>query len=167
MANRVQSDTPKPPAREDKMYSQGRIDPYQSRKKLQDPTRCPTCSAVFLKGRWTWETVPDPVNEELCPACQRTKEGVAAGILTISGSFFQEHREEIENLIKNEEKLEMERHPLERVMSSKPEGDALRVETTGIHLARRIGDALNNSYQGELDLEYLDGQYKVRVDWQR
>jgi len=43
----------------------------------------------------------------------------------------------------------------------------LRVETTGVHLARRIGDALEDSYQGELELDYLKGQNKVRVSWQR
>ena len=52
-------------------------------------------------------------------------------------------------------------------MGMRYEDNKLRVETTGIHLARRIGDALNNAYQGKLDLEYLEGQRKVRVNWER
>jgi hypothetical protein len=149
------------------MYDQGRNDPYQSRKKLPDPTRCPNCKAVFLKGRWTWETAPDPVNEELCPACRRIHEHVPAGVLHLSGEFFNGHRAEIDNLIRNEESLEKERHPLERLMAVKESEDGLRVETTGLHLTRRIGDALHDAYQGELDIKYLEGQYKVRVDWKR
>lgn len=149
------------------MYSQGRIDPYKSRRKLPDPTRCPRCKAVFLKGRWTWETVADPVKEELCPACRRINDHVAAGVVELSGPFFEDHRDEIESLINNQEKLEKERHPLERLMAMKPDGDKLRVETTGIHLARRIGDALKDAYQGDLDIEYLKGQDKVRVNWKR
>lgn len=158
---------PSTPSRGDKMFSQGRIDSYERRKKLPDPTRCPSCSALYIKGRWTWEIADQPANEELCPACLRIKEGVPAGILTLSGKFFEEHREEVENLINNQEKLEKERHPLERLMAIKQEDGSLRVETTGIHLARRIGDALHDAYQGDLDLEYLDGQRKVRVNWSR
>lgn len=167
MANRVRLDTPKFPSREDKMYSQGREDPYQSRKKLPDPTRCPACGAVFIKGRWTWNSAPEGIKEELCPADKRIKDNVPAGIVTIKGAFFDAHREEIISLIHNREKLEKERHPLERLMAIKKSGNALRVETTGVHVARRIGDALEDAYQGKLDIEYLKGQDKVRVNWER
>lgn len=167
MANRVRLDTPKFPSREDKMYSQGRQDPYLSRKKLPDPTRCPVCGAVFTEGRWTWSTAEENAHEELCPADQRIKDKVAAGVVTISGAFFDSHREEIVSLIKNREKQEKERHPLERLMSIKPSGKGLRIETTGIHLARRLGDALEDAYQGKLEFNYLKGQEKVRVSWER
>jgi len=167
MANRVRLDTPKFPSREDKMYSQGRQDPYLSRKKLPDPTRCPVCGAVFTGGRWTWSTADENANEELCPADQRIKDKVAAGVVTINGAFFDSHRDEIVSLIKNQEKLEKGRHPLERLMSIKPSGKGLRVETTGIHLARRLGDALEGAYQGKLEFNYLKGQEKVRVSWER
>lgn len=166
MANNI-APTPKNPSRADKMYSQGRIDPYERKKKLPDPTRCPSCSALFTEGRWTWEIADQPASEELCPACLRIKEKVPAGVIQLSGPFFQEKRSEIENLITNQEKLEKERHPLERLMGMIDTEAGLRVETTGIHLARRIGDALNNAYQGKLELEYLDGQRKVRVNWER
>jgi hypothetical protein len=149
------------------MFSQGRIDPYERKKKLPDPTRCPSCGALFVGGRWTWEIADQPAHEELCPACQRIRDKVSAGVIRLSGPFFHEHRDEIENLINNQEKMEKERHPLERLMSMKYEDGSLRIETTGIHLARRIGDALNNAYQGKLDLEYLEGERKVRVNWER
>lgn len=166
MPNEVSLDTPQPPSR-GKMYSNGRIDPYESRKKLPDPTRCPECKAVFTKGRWTWEVVPDPVNDELCPACKRTKDRVAAGIVQISGAFFASRREEIENLIRNQERLEKERHPLERIMSMADSDEGLRIETTGHHMARRIGESLNNAFQGYLEVDYLKGQEKVRINWSR
>ena len=167
MANRVRLDTPKFPSREDKMYSQGRQDPYLSRKKLPDPTRCPVCGAVFTEGRWTWSIADENAHEELCPADQRIKDKVSAGVVTIKGAFFGSHREEIVSLIKNREKLEKERHPLERLMTIKASGTGLRVETTGIHLARRLGDALEDAYQGKLEFDYLKGQEKVRVSWER
>jgi hypothetical protein len=167
MINRVRLDTPKFPSREDKMYSQGRQDPYLSRKKLPDPTRCPVCGAVYTDGRWTWNKAEKVTHEELCPADKRIKEKVAAGVLNIQGPFFESHHDEILSLIKNQEKMEKERHPLERLMSIKGSGSKLRVETTGIHLARRLGDALEDAYQGTLDFDYLKGQEKVRVNWER
>ncbi len=167
MANRVRLDTPKFPSREDKMYSQGREDPYQSRKKLPDPTRCPVCGALYTKGRWTWNRNGGAVHEELCPADQRIKDKVPAGVVNISGAFFDAHRDEILNLLQNQEKLEKERHPLERLMAIKNAGKGVRVETTGLHLARRLGDALEGAYQGKLDIEYLKGQEKARISWER
>lgn len=90
-----------------------------------------------------------------------------AGVLQLKGEFFNEHRDEIENLIRNQEALEKERHPLERLMTLTRHGDGMRVETTGLRLARRVGDALHDAYQGELKIEYLKGQDKVRVNWKR
>jgi hypothetical protein len=149
------------------MYSGGRTDPYQPKKKLPDPTRCPSCGAVFAKGRWTWKSADDGANEELCPACKRIKDRVPAGVIQLKGEFFDEHRDEIENLIQNQERLEKERHPLERLMALRRNGDSMRVETTGLRLARRVGDALQDAYQGDLKIDYLKGQDKVRVNWER
>lgn len=92
---------------------------------------------------------------------------VPAGVIQLKGDFFDEHRDEIENLIRNQEALEKERHPLERLMALMPNEEGLRVETTGLRLARRVGDALHDAYQGNLDIEYLKGQDKVRVNWER
>lgn len=167
MANKVHADTRPYPSREDKMYSQGRQDPYVSRKKLPDPTVCPVCGAVFTKGRWTWNSAKAGAHEELCPADQRIKDRVSAGVVTIKGAFFEAHADEIISLIKNREKMEKERHPLERIMGMKRPAQSLRIETTGIHLARRLGDALEDAFQGELEFKYLNDEEKVRVDWER
>jgi hypothetical protein len=41
------------------------------------------------------------------------------------------------------------------------------VMTTGVHLARRIGEALARAYKGELSFQYLDGEQRIKVHWQR
>ena len=160
-------DTPGYPSRGDKLFGQGRIDPYESRKKLPDPTRCPQCRALYLKGRWTWEIPGEPVYEGLCPACRRINDRVAAGIINIRGDFYEAHRDEVIHLVENLERLEKERRPMERLMGITNTESNLRVETTGVHLAQRIGRALESAYQGDLELDFLKGQYKVRVNWQR
>jgi len=41
------------------------------------------------------------------------------------------------------------------------------VTTTGVHLARRIGEALSRSYKGEFSFQYGDGEKTLRVYWER
>jgi hypothetical protein len=57
--------------------------------------------------------------------------------------------------------------PLERIMTFAAEEEHFLVTTTGIHLARRIGEALKHACQGDLDLSYGDGEQSIRVTWRR
>jgi hypothetical protein len=56
---------------------------------------------------------------------------------------------------------------MERIMAISAKEDHTLVTTTGIHLARRIGEALKHSYQGELDFIYGDAEKSIRVSWSR
>ena len=47
------------------------------------------------------------------------------------------------------------------------EEDTITIRTTGIHLARRMGDALKRSYQGDYALRYESGDKAVRINWER
>lgn len=153
--------------RNDRLIKEKRHDTYQQKEKLPQPSVCTECRATLQDGRWTWKTAPPEAYLTTCPACQRIADRYPAGYLEIHGSFFREHLDEITNLIRNTEKLEKNEHPLERVMASQKEEGHTLVTTTGIHLPRRIGEALKHSYQGELDLTYGDGEQSIRVIWRR
>jgi hypothetical protein len=43
----------------------------------------------------------------------------------------------------------------------------VRVTTTGVHLARRIGDALESAYKGTLESHYNREEMLLRVAWRR
>ncbi len=103
----------------------------------------------------------------VCPACQRIADNYPARHLTIKGAFFAKHREEIFNLIRNMEKQEKGEHPMERIMAIVDEKDHTMLTTTGIHLARRIGEALSRAYQGDFDFTYGDGEKNIRATWSR
>lgn len=51
-------------------------------------------------------------------------------------------------------------------MAIASEGPSIVVDTTDIHLPRRIGKALHHAYQGDLDLHYDEGCF-IRVTWSR
>jgi len=142
-------------------------DAYKSTAKLAEPTQCPTCGAVYHKGRWQWLPTPDTVaHEEVCPACHRIHDKYPAGFVTLAGPFLAQHREEILRLVSNEEQRAKAEHPLKRIMAIDDQDDGLLITTTDIHLARRIGEALKNAYQGDLKYHYNAGESQFRLHWE-
>ena len=147
---------------------QGRVgDAYKVGRKYSEPTMCPECSAVFHEGRWTWGTPPNESKKQRCPACQRIRDKAPAGSLEIGGPFFEAHREEILNLARNEETLEKEEHPLNRIMGIEEKGKDLVITTTDVHLPSRIGKALQHSYQGGLAIHFGEEADFFRASWRR
>jgi NMD protein affecting ribosome stability and mRNA decay len=149
-----------------RIYDDKRIDPYRKSEKYKEPTQCPKCNALFINGRWTWNDTSEETNSALCPACRRIKDEYPAGIVTLSGSFLDEHRKEILHMIKNLEQTESQEHPLERIMGIEYENGSTIINTTGMHLARRFGNSLQQAYEGDLDISY-DAENFVRVSWHR
>ena len=87
--------------------------------------------------------------------------------MTLSGAFLGEHRTEVLGLARHQEELEKGEHPLHRIMSIDEQGEVIVINTTDIHLPRRIGEALHSAYEGELDFHYDEEAYLIRVSWKR
>lgn len=155
------------PVRRDRLIQEYEHDTYKSRGKLPEPTGCPKCGAVFHGGRWSWMAVPAKAHMELCPACHRIADQFPAGFVHLSGDFLSRHREEILHLLQHEGEREREQRPLERIMSTEERDGELLLTTTGIHLARHLGDALHRAYQGVLEFHYNADQNLLRVHWDR
>jgi len=144
-----------------------RHDPYQARRKYGEPTVCADCGAVYRRGRWQRGEAPADAKRELCPACDRIRDRMPAGLVTLDGPFFAAHRDEVLRLVEHEAERERDTHPLARIMEIVPEAERVVVKTTDIHLPQRIGAALKSAYQGELAVAYGKDEYSVRVDWRR
>lgn len=142
-------------------------DPYHSKQKLHEPSVCSECGAVFHKGRWSWDEPTPGAHEVLCPADQRIRDRVPAGILTLSGEFLAQHKDEIMNLIRNKAEQEGKEHPLKRIMDMEEQEGELVITFTDAHLPRGIGEALHRAYEGELDYEYTKEDIMLRVSWHR
>lgn len=155
------------PVRHDRLLQEERHDAYKLRGKLAEPTACPACGAVFQDGHWQWLPRPEGAAEEQCPACHRIADDFPAGFVHMTGEFLAAHREELTQLIHHEAAAEAEAHPLERLISATAEDDGLLVTTTGIHLARRLGEALHRAYKGNLEYHYNEDEMLLRVSWQR
>ena len=142
-------------------------DPYLIKAKLNEPSVCPDCHAVYHKGRWQWGDAQSDAALSQCPACKRMAEQLPAGYITIQGPFSQAHREELLNLIRHFAEREKMEHPLKRIMHIDAPPDRLFITTTDIHLARGIGEALQKAFKGELEYHYNEGEYLLRLSWTR
>ena len=141
------------------------LDPYQVRHKPPEPAACPRCSAIYHHGRWQWGERPAEARDALCPACRRVAENFPAGVVTLHGDFAGRRKEEIISLARNIEAAEKQEHPLNRIAGIAENAGALVINTTDIHLPRRIGEAVRRAFHGELELDFDEAGYFVRVDW--
>ena len=149
-------------------------DPYVMEEGLPEPTVCTVCHAIYRNKRWylkEQEYVEVRESEEshktVCPACRKMKELYPEGVVTLKGNYLWKHEEEIINILRSTENNAMGKNPLERIMSIKPEGDEMVIETTEEKLAEHIGRALHRAHQGELKIDWSDNHSLCRVTWER
>ena len=155
--------------RQDKLIKEKVHDTYMKSGKPNEPTQCSQCKAVFADGRWQWpQKEVSPLSEELCPACQRIRDKIPAGLLTLRGDFFTAHRREIINLVHNKVDSQQAEHPLKRLMAIEEQADgSTLLSFTDTHLPRGVGQAIAAAYGGELDIQYTEEAGIVRVYWNR
>jgi NMD protein affecting ribosome stability and mRNA decay len=153
----------------------GRVeDPYRL-EEGQEAAICHQCHALYQGKRWFFDEKlyqrlagTSKVREVLCPTCRKIKDHYPEGILTLSGEFFQEHKEEIVTLLKNEAARVGNRNVMDRVIQMMEEGkDKLVVETTTEKLAQHLGRAVYKAYKGDLNFRWSEMNRFVRVYWSR
>ena len=120
---------------------------------------------VYHNGRWQWAPRPEQGQEAFCSSCRRINDKSPAGIVTFHGKFGRQQTEEIVHLARRQEEAEKGEHPLNRIISVDEEAQGIVIQTTDIHLPRRIGEAAKSAFHGTLDEHFDEGGYFVRVDW--
>ena len=137
--------------------------------KHPEPARCPECRASYRSGRWTWQSAPADAHELVCPACERIRTDYPAGVVHLAGGFVAAHRDELVGLVRNIEERERAEHPLKRIMAVADEEGGLAVTVTDAKLARSIGRALEQAYEGKLEEPPTtsDPDPLLRVRWTR
>ncbi|WP_183348499.1 BCAM0308 family protein [Geomonas paludis] len=145
------------------------VEPYLPKRGLPEGTVCKGCGIVYHNKRWQIEgaSAAAPKGEILCPACQRIVGEDPAGVVTLSGSYLAQHREEILNTVKQQETKHREKNPLGRIMEIKEENGGIVITTTEDKLAQKIGRELYKSQRGELHYKWSHDQRMVRVEWSR
>ena len=142
-------------------------DAYRDRLHWPEPTVCPDCRATYLAGRWQWHSAPDGAQLHRCPACRRTHDHLPAGEVHLEGEYFVAHRQEVMALIQARADHARREHPLQRIMATRPTPQGMVIETTDMHLAHGLGEAVHHAHAGELTAAHAAGQQLLRVHWVR
>lgn len=150
-------------------------DPYLPRGASQKTSVCEGCHSVYKNKRWYHDprlyaaaiTIPDTATM-VCPACLKIRDNFPGGIVTLKGDYVLAHKQDILNLIKNEEERARGFNPLERVMSVKENGyGSIVISTTNEKLAQRLGRSIKKAFHGEVAYHWSHDNKLVRVDWVR
>ncbi|MDN3513664.1 MAG: BCAM0308 family protein [Candidatus Brocadia sp.] len=163
-----------PSRKRDKIYAEN--DPYlpSKGKGLAGVVICKDCTAVYHNKKWFLDAKLyegkkrlKNINWVICPACKKTKENVPSGVVTLKGDFLKQHKQEIMNLIHNEDVRSKKYNPLKRIMKINEKGDGIEIFTTSAKLAQRIGSILFKAYDGEVEYKKDVNAKFIRVEWRR
>ncbi len=151
-------------------------DPYIPTKTAPAISVCPGCRAICRNKRWymdekefaalTRKKAGAPASRH-CPACRKIADGFPGGLVTLRGDFVRKHREEIRNLVRNEEKRAMGFNPLARIIHLKESEDGFEVSTTAEKLAQRIGRGVQKACSGTITYKWSEDSKLLRVNWVR
>ncbi len=151
-------------------------DPYLRKTPNPDGAVCAECGAVYKSKRWALPgkgasvslkaraSIPAVVT---CPACQKARDKYPGGVVTLRGHFLDGHRDEILNLVRNEEARARGYNPLERIIEIKSRAGGIEVTTTTEKLAQRIGREVKKAYGGTLGYTWSHDVKFARVGWER
>lgn len=150
-------------------------DPYLAKGAGKKVSVCERCHAVNSNKRWSLSTerydlaMQDPaVRLMICPACHKMQDDLPGGVVTLKGDYVLPHKQELLNLVKNEEERARGYNPLERVISVKENGSgSLVITTTNERLAQRLGKAIKKAFHGEVAYHFSHDNKLARVDWER
>ncbi|MGE5619777.1 MAG: BCAM0308 family protein [Sphingomonadaceae bacterium] len=137
-------------------------------------TICPVCHAISDGKLWHLDEEEyrrlrhDPnVRVELCPADQRIQRQMYDGEVVLRGKWMQDHKEEVLNWVRNEEKRARATNPTARLAAVHDREDYIYILTTSQALARRIGSGLRSAFKGRLTVQRLPFETFTRVRWAR
>ena len=147
---------------------------HRGRKSPAEPLVCRACGAVYEKRRWIAASkrraplAAGAGRETLCPACEMKEKGQFRGTLTVGGNFFNEHRDEIETLLRAEEERAIVDNPTGRILEwDRSATGVLTLSTSTEHLAQRLGRALHKAYAGDVTYDFSHENKLARVTWTR
>ena len=151
----------------EKRYSKYKRTPTERTKLL-----CRHCHAVYENKGWQPfnQLNPQHVDElkmSICQACHEEKNHVSDGILHLSGSGIEPHKEEIKHIVINAGKSAEEDDILDRV-ERVDDGvkNQITVYTTKNQLAVKIGKKVASAYKGgELNIKWSKNDKPVEVYW--
>lgn len=137
-------------------------------------TICPVCHAISDGRLWFLDEklyrrlrMSPNVRVELCPADRRIQRQMYDGEVVLEGDWVEANKEEVLNLVRNEEKRARATNPMARIATLEERDGHIYVLTTSQSLARRMGTALRSAFKGRLKVQRVPYESFTRVRWAR
>ena len=89
------------------------------------------------------------------------------GCVAIKGAFAKKHRDELLLLIRELEERVRAEHPAQQIIVVEERAGKLLITTAGAHLAREIGKALEQAFQGKANYSFSTIDRLLEVRWRR
>ncbi len=89
-----------------------------------------------------------------------------AGTLTLRGPFCRSHRSELLAKVRDTVAVQSAEYPLRRLLAVVERPDAVEVSFTDGHLPEIVGEALQQSFAGELEFDASAHSGVVHVSWE-
>lgn len=134
---------------------------------------CSGCQAVEIDRQWCWDAgndkspdMPDGnFRTVLCPACQRCRDKQAAGMVTLEIMPSSQIEACLREIVHAESRRMVEDDPMQRIIDIQRQENGLLITTTTIELARAIGEAVQHTMRGHLEMHYQKPAKELRVRW--
>jgi RNase P subunit RPR2 len=147
---------------------------FDDREDIPGPAICSRCHAYLETEHWRYDEQrfralkerPD-ILVTLCPGCTRVERRLYEGEVTVRHRWDAVSKQELMNLIHNEEARARGTNPSARIALMEDRGDELYILTTTQFLAKRIGKELQKAYRGLLKVSDLPRERFTRVRWER
>lgn len=120
---------------------------------------CRSCPSVHDGKKWyvdreKWQELRDSgVEEVLCEACRRMRDGVVCGIVYAEGPVLEERRDEVLRMVRYEEEIESKRNHLSRILEIREEGSKWTITTINQWMALHIAKQLRKAFKGRMEIE--------------
>jgi len=134
---------------------------------------CKFCSSIYEEKHWKSIEKLNPkfidqMKKTVCPACHAGKGLISDGTLHVTGSFMNQHRQEILNIILNTETREINRDILNRIERIDTRPNEITVYTGKNMLAVEIGKKISDAYKGgKLEIKWSKKDKPVEVKWHK
>ena len=155
-------------SKDDKRY------PFDKGKKhSKDHTVDPKQNLVYEDKHWKdidkmdAKTAED-IKEGTSPLTEMEKAQVCDGVLHLSGTFLDKHKEEIMHAIRNSEELAKERDALNVIANIEEAEESITVYTVKNQLAVTLGKKIDSAFKGgELKISWSEDDKPADVKWHK
>ena len=117
---------------------------------------CRKCHAIHDGKKWVREDAGDLKGNEkivLCEACKRKRDKIVHGIVYLSGPVLSEKKDEVMNMLRNEQEREISHNHLSQILNIEYNKDQMTITTINQWLALHLGKQFKKNYKGSLQID--------------